>query len=208
MPEHVRTAPNPRSPGRLRWIVTLLDSLRFEAARASQTTRCTWRKRAARDAWHAAPMASSSTGSPVVALALACHPVPTVAVTAMGTVLVVSAGNDVATVVVAAVAVLTGQLSIGWSNDLVDVRRDAASGRRDKPLATGAVTPRVVAAATAVATTVTVVSSLASAGGPGWPSCASWRAAGSTTTRSSRRRCPRCPSSSRSAPCRRSRPSH
>ncbi len=87
-------------------------------------------------------------------------PVPTVAVTAMGTVLVVSAGNDVATVVVAR-AVLTGQLSIGWSNDLVDVRRDAASGRRDKPLATGAVSPRVVAAATAVATTVTVVSSLA-----------------------------------------------
>ncbi len=34
-------------------------------------------------------------------------------------------------------AVLTGQLSIGWSNDLLDVRRDRAVHRTDKPLATG-----------------------------------------------------------------------
>ena len=32
-------------------------------------------------------------------------------------------------------AVLCGQLSIGWSNDLVDLARDRAVGRRDKPLA-------------------------------------------------------------------------
>ena len=96
-----------------------------------------------------------------MALALACHPVPTVAVTVLATVLVVSAGNDVTTVLVAAAAVLTGQLSIGWSNDLIDVRRDAASGRRDKPLAAGTVSGRAVASATAVALVATLALSLA-----------------------------------------------
>ena len=49
--------------------------------------------------------------------------------------------------VLVAAAVLTGQLSIGWCNDLVDRDRDRAAGRTDKPLATGAVPPRLVAAA-------------------------------------------------------------
>jgi len=106
-------------------------------------------------------MASPATRSPVVALALACHPVPTVAVTVLATVLVVSAGNDVTTVLVAAAAVLTGQLSIGWSNDLIDVRRDAASGRQDKPLAAGTVSGRAVASATAVALVATLALSMA-----------------------------------------------
>lgn len=47
-----------------------------------------------------------------------------------------------ATLVVA--AVLTGQLSIGWSNDLIDVRRDQEAGRTDKPLARGEVPAGVV----------------------------------------------------------------
>ena len=34
-----------------------------------------------------------------------------------------------------AVAVLAGQLSIGWSNDVIDAGRDRAAGRADKPLA-------------------------------------------------------------------------
>jgi len=76
-------------------------------------------------------------------------------------VLVVSAGNDVTTVLVAAAAVLTGQLSIGWSNDMIDVRRDAASGRQDKPLAAGTVSGRAVAAATALALVATATLSMA-----------------------------------------------
>ena len=106
-------------------------------------------------------MASRSLGTSSRALVMACHPVPTVAVTTLATVLVASAGNDASTVVLAAIAVLTGQLSIGWSNDLIDVRRDAASGRRDKPLAAAAVTPHVVRAATVAALFGTLVSSLA-----------------------------------------------
>ncbi|MDQ3095218.1 MAG: UbiA family prenyltransferase, partial [Actinomycetota bacterium] len=106
-------------------------------------------------------MASPPSRRPVVALALACHPVPTVAVTALATVLVVSAGNDVTTVLVATAAVLTGQLSIGWSNDLIDVRRDAASGRQDKPLAAGTVSRQAVTAASASGLVATFALSMA-----------------------------------------------
>jgi 4-hydroxybenzoate polyprenyltransferase len=43
-----------------------------------------------------------------------------------------------------AVAVLAGQLSIGWSNDALDVGRDAAAGRPDKPVARGDLKVRTV----------------------------------------------------------------
>jgi 4-hydroxybenzoate polyprenyltransferase len=39
---------------------------------------------------------------------------------------------------------LAGQLSIGWSNDALDAPADAAAGRTDKPVATGAITARAV----------------------------------------------------------------
>ena len=84
-----------------------------------------------------------ATRSTTVALALSCHPVPTVAVTAMGTVLAVAAGDPAGVCLLVLLAVLTGQLSIGWSNDLIDVGRDRAAGRTDKPFASGAVPARV-----------------------------------------------------------------
>ena len=59
---------------------------------------------------------------------------------------------------------LTGQLSIGWCNDLVDRGRDLAAGRRDKPLVTGAVRTRVVALACGLSAAACVPLSLAS----GW----------------------------------------
>ena len=46
-------------------------------------------------------------------------------------------------------AVLAGQLSVGWSNDLVDVGRDRRAGRTDKPLATGEASLAVVRGACA-----------------------------------------------------------
>ena len=48
-------------------------------------------------------------------------------------------------------AVFAGQLSIGWSNDYLDAERDRAVHRSDKPVATGAVTPRTAGAAALVA---------------------------------------------------------
>jgi 4-hydroxybenzoate polyprenyltransferase len=57
-------------------------------------------------------------------------------------------------------AVLTGQLSIGWSNDLVDLPRDRMVGRADKPLAIGAISERAVRIACASAVVATVPLSL------------------------------------------------
>jgi 4-hydroxybenzoate polyprenyltransferase len=94
----------------------------------------------------------------------ACHPVPSVAVTALATVVAAAAGRSVAGSVLVAATVLTGQLSIGWSNDLVDVARDREAGRRDKPLANGAVSVRLVSTACALAAAACVPLSLAN----GW----------------------------------------
>ena len=63
------------------------------------------------------------------ALAGACHPAPTVAVTAVAVLLSVGVGLEGADLVLLGLAVLTGQLSIGWSNDALDASRDAAAGR-------------------------------------------------------------------------------
>ena len=67
----------------------------------------------------------------------AAHGGPTVAVTTL--VAVLAAGREVglATGLLLVAAVFTGQLTIGWVNDLVDLRRDREVGRTDKPLATG-----------------------------------------------------------------------
>ncbi|WP_207950088.1 UbiA family prenyltransferase [Nocardioides ochotonae] len=67
----------------------------------------------------------------------ATHPGPVVAVTMIATLLAVAAAKPAGTVVLVCAAVLCGQVGIGWGNDLVDLRRDRATGRRDKPLATG-----------------------------------------------------------------------
>jgi len=40
-------------------------------------------------------------------------------------------------------AILAGQLSVGWSNDAIDAERDTATGRTDKPLATGVLSTRL-----------------------------------------------------------------
>jgi 4-hydroxybenzoate polyprenyltransferase len=99
-----------------------------------------------------------------VALVRAAHAPPTVAVTALATAIAATSGRDVRGTLLVATAVLTGQLSIGWCNDFVDRDRDRAAGRRDKPIVTGAVTPRLVAVACGAAVTACVPLSLAS----GW----------------------------------------
>ena len=81
-------------------------------------------------------------GRTVRALVLACHPGPTLAVTVLTALLAWSAGHTLARGLLVTTAVLTGQLTIGWSNDLIDARRDRAVGRTDKPLAAGDVRRR------------------------------------------------------------------
>ncbi len=93
-------------------------------------------------------------------LARACHPAPTVAVTVLAVLLGVVAGAGPARLLLLGTAVLAGQLTIGWSNDLVDAERDRRVGRTDKPLATGELADRTLGLALAVAGTLAVVLSL------------------------------------------------
>lgn len=78
------------------------------------------------------------------ALVSASHPAPTAVVTALSVGLVVGLGAAPGTVALVALAVLAGQLSVGWSNDWLDAGRDRAVGRSDKPVATGALPDRLV----------------------------------------------------------------
>lgn len=99
--------------------------------------------------------------SSATALIRAAHLEPTLAVTALATALAASAGRDAWGSALVAATVLTGQLSIGWSNDLIDLQRDAAAQRTDKPLAQGEIAPRTVATACGVATLVCIPLSFA-----------------------------------------------
>lgn len=94
--------------------------------------------------------------SSVRALALACHPIPSVTVTALSGGLAALAQLPLGRGVLLTAAVFTGQLSIGWSNDYLDAERDRAVRRPDKPVAAGSVTPRVTAMATVAAVVATV----------------------------------------------------
>lgn len=106
-----------------------------------------------------------STGSTMVprpaALIRAGHPGPTLAVTSLAAAFAVSTGLGPARTGLVAAAVLAGQLSIGWGNDLLDARRDRAVGRVDKPLATGELSEATAQVACALAVAATVVLSLA-----------------------------------------------
>jgi 4-hydroxybenzoate polyprenyltransferase len=100
------------------------------------------------------------------ALVRASHPEPTVAVTAVATALALSSGLGARSAWVAA-AFLSGQLSVGWSNDWVDRDRDVRTGRADKPVARGEVPVAVVRAAALAAVTACVPLSLAMGLRPG-----------------------------------------
>ncbi|MFN2537255.1 MAG: UbiA family prenyltransferase [Mycobacteriales bacterium] len=77
---------------------------------------------------------TTMTSPTIGRLVQACHPGPTVAVTALATAL---AGSTDARPVRVALAFLAGQLSVGWSNDWVDADRDRAVARGDKPVVQG-----------------------------------------------------------------------
>jgi 4-hydroxybenzoate polyprenyltransferase len=99
--------------------------------------------------------------SRVRALIIASHPGPSLAITAMTTLLAAEAAPHGTGPVLVAPAMLAGQLSVGWSNDACDASRDAAAGRMDKPVATGAVSVRAVWIAAFVALAAAAAMSLA-----------------------------------------------
>lgn len=90
------------------------------------------------------------------ALWRSCHPGPTVVVSVLALLLGLSTGLDAARLALFVGAVGAGQLSVGWSNDAIDARRDTEVGRRDKPIARGEITARTVAVAAGLALLVAV----------------------------------------------------
>jgi len=95
------------------------------------------------------------------ALIAAGHPGPSLAITAMAALLAAQAAPHGPGPVLTAPAMLAGQLSVGWSNDAFDARRDAAAGRTDKPVATGDISVRAVWLAAAAALAACAIMALA-----------------------------------------------
>lgn len=107
-------------------------------------------------------MSTVDNRSVVADLVRSCHPQPAFAVSAMAALLAIAVGRGPLGTVAVFAAVLAGQLSVGWSNDWLDADRDAATGRRDKPVAAGLVPVRVVRAAAVAALLAAVPLSLLS----------------------------------------------
>lgn len=111
-------------------------------------------------------MTSTKPGTGL-ALARAAHPLPTIAVTCVAVLLAVLAGNSAAECALLAAAVLAGQLTVGWSNDLLDAAADAEVGRYSKPLTTRELSPRLVGRCLLAAVPATVALSLLAGWRPG-----------------------------------------
>ena len=94
-------------------------------------------------------------------LVLSCHPLPAAAMTVALTIAAALTGRSGPECLLVAATVLTGQLTIGWINDLVDADRDRATGRRDKPVAMGWIDPGTVGFATACAVLLVIPLSVA-----------------------------------------------
>jgi 4-hydroxybenzoate polyprenyltransferase len=101
----------------------------------------------------------------VRALALSCHPVPSLGVTALTAGLAALASLPFGRGLLVTAAVFTGQLSIGWSNDYIDAERDRAVRRSDKPVASGLVAPRIAG----IAALVAFIGNLALSAALSWP---------------------------------------
>lgn len=96
--------------------------------------------------------------------ARACHPAPTVGVTAIMTMLAWSIGWRGEALGLVALTVLLGQLSVGWSNDAFDSAHDRRAARTGKPTVTGDVSPRALWIGALLALTAAVLLSWVVAG--------------------------------------------
>ena len=91
----------------------------------------------------------------------AAHAGPTLAVVVLALLLAVAFELSPARLALVGLAVLAGQLSVGWSNDLIDASRDREVGRADKPIVTGDASERAVRVACGLALVAVVPLSLA-----------------------------------------------
>lgn len=96
-----------------------------------------------------------------LSLVLAAHPLYTLAMTTGVAAAAALTGRSMAEVGLVAVTVLSGQLSVGWLNDVVDRNRDQQVGRLDKPVALGWIDPGTVTFSLSVAVLALVPLSVA-----------------------------------------------
>lgn len=105
-------------------------------------------------------MTASRTPSTARLLFASSHPGPTVTVTVLAAVIAAAVGHPVWLVVLVALTVVAGQLSIGLANDWIDADRDRAVGRSDKPVARGLIAVGTVRTAAYATAGIAVVLSL------------------------------------------------
>lgn len=96
-----------------------------------------------------------------VSLVLASHPLPTLSMTVALAAAAALSGRPGIEVGLVAATVLTGQLTVGWINDVVDRDRDRQVGRQDKPVAMGWIDPGTVVFAAACAVLLVIPLSVA-----------------------------------------------
>jgi 4-hydroxybenzoate polyprenyltransferase len=113
----------------------------------------------------AATRPARSRATAAAALVRCSHPEPVVAVSAILGVLALASGRGWGTAWVV-LAIMAGQLFVGWSNDYLDAGLDRSRGRPDKPLANGQVSGTTVRTAAAAALLACVPLSLASGVAP------------------------------------------
>lgn len=87
------------------------------------------------------------------------HIGPSLMVTFIGYLMASSTG-PIGSALGIALTIFTGQLCIGWTNDLVDLESDRSQNRKNKPLANGTISIRTVAIATGISLAICVLLSL------------------------------------------------
>ncbi len=105
-------------------------------------------------------MSGTPSSTRAVQLVRAAHPGPSLAVAVLTALLATAFGLAVSWGVLVTAAVFAGQLTIGWSNDLIDLTRDRSVGRADKPLARGDVAQGAVRLAIGLAAVACVALSV------------------------------------------------
>ena len=94
----------------------------------------------------------------------ASHSLPTLAVTTVMTVFAWNIGWSGPPLLIVCLAVLVGQLSVGWSNDAFDASSDARAGRQEKPTVSGMVSSQTLWGSAWAAVLVSAVLSWLAAG--------------------------------------------
>jgi len=94
----------------------------------------------------------------------ATHFPQTLAMVALMTVSSWLAGAELIHVVLVMFATASGQVAVGWTNEIVDARTDSESGRPDKAVALGRLNPRLLWILSLIALTLTLPLSLLAAG--------------------------------------------